>query len=152
MTRVTQSVPRPTPEPAWTAELAVEIRPGRLRPLVVVTGELEQTGGPLVSAVVEYVLRTDGGPVAVDLSQVPFADDRGLRSLLRADVVITSASPSVRRLLRLLGAPPPRGLPITAERPRGRARRARPVATGEVSPETPQAVLEGAPHGRRSPV
>jgi hypothetical protein len=115
-------VPSPPPD-VPTDGLTIEIRREHQGTLVVVTGNLDQRGVPLLSAVMEYIGRSEGGgPVAVDLSGVPYADPHGMLPLLRAGVVVLSASPWVRGLLHLLGAPPPRGIPLRAQRPSARHR------------------------------
>ena len=96
---------RPVPD----GELQVEIRRGGVLPLVVVSGELDSVGAPLLTAVLDYLRSTWGGPVAVDLSEVPCADTHGLHSVLGAGSVVVGASPSVRRLLAVLGVPVSRG-------------------------------------------
>ncbi len=108
----------PSPPPDLPTDgLTVEIRREHQGTVVVVIGDLDGNGVPLVSAVVEYIRRSEGGgPVAVDLSAVPYADTDGMLPLLRAGVVVVAASPWVRGLLHLLGAPPPRGIPLRAQR------------------------------------
>jgi anti-anti-sigma regulatory factor len=73
--------------------------------VVTVHGELDAAGEPLLTAVIEYVSRTEGGRVAVDLTGVPYADTHGLLAVLRRGVVVVAASRRVDRLLSMLGAP-----------------------------------------------
>lgn len=99
------------PLPAQSAEsrdgagLALDIRRSGSRPLVVVSGELDLAGRDLLEAVLAHVRSTSGGPVAVDLDQVPFADTHGLEPVLEPGVVVVAASPAVTRLLRHLDVP-----------------------------------------------
>ncbi|MGY1711599.1 STAS domain-containing protein [Geodermatophilus sp. SYSU D00758] len=107
----------------WSEGLSAEIRTGPAGPVVVVRGDLDATGERLVTAVLEYLAAVGGGPVAVDLRAVPFADSHGLAPLLRPGVVLVAASPAVRRLLALMGARPCRGVPpVPSRRPGGSSR------------------------------
>ncbi|RFU22541.1 STAS domain-containing protein [Geodermatophilus marinus] len=101
----------------WSEGLSAEIRTGPTGPVVVVRGELDAAGERLLTAVLEYLAAVEGGPVAVDLRAVPFADTHGLAPLLRPGVVLVAASPEVTRLLALMGAPPPRGGPPVPSTP-----------------------------------
>jgi hypothetical protein len=118
---------RPLPTPTVRARpadggLRVEVRWSARPPVLVGPGDLDQDGAALLDAVVEHVMAGTGQPVPVDLGAVDFADTHGLEPLLRRDVVLLAASPPVRRLLRLVGAPPVRGVqPRPRHRPRGRA-------------------------------
>ena len=109
-----------------TFGLAITVDRTARRPVVVVHGELDATGEPLLAAVLEHVAATDGAPVLADLSDVSDADTHGLLPALRRDVVIVAASPQVRRLLAALVAPRPRRIPAPV--PGRRARR--PIASG----------------------
>ncbi len=103
--------------------VAVEIRRSGGRPVVHVSGTLDDSGGPLLEAVVDHVGAVHGTPVLVDLSAVALADSHGIAPALRRTVEIVAASGPVRRLLHALGSPAQRaGAPV----PRAR-RRPRPV-------------------------
>jgi anti-anti-sigma regulatory factor len=120
---------RPLPAPTAGARQAdgglwVEVRWSVQPPVLVVHGDLDQDGAALLDAVVEHVAPGTGQPVPVDLGAVDFADTHGIEPLLRRDVVVLAASPAVHRLLRLVGAPPVRGVQPRLRyrhRPRGRA-------------------------------
>ncbi len=106
-----RAVPPPpvgAPAAAAVPDLALQIRRGGRRSLVVVSGELDSAGRELLDAVLAHVRSTEPGSVDVDLGQVTFADTHGLAAVLGRDVVLVDASPAVARLLRLLGLPLPR--------------------------------------------
>ena len=105
---------RPAPHPQGStaadgspAELSLEIRRDGPRPVVVVSGDLDLVGQELFEALLTHVRSSRPGTVAVDLIGVSFVDSHGLSPALAPDVVVVAASPSVCRLLRLMGLPVP---------------------------------------------
>lgn len=78
--------------------------------VVVVRGDIDMVGGPLVEAAIMEI--GDDSPVEVDLAGVTFIDSSGLRSLLAASrrarernssIVLRSVGPEVTRLLEITG-------------------------------------------------
>jgi hypothetical protein len=69
------------------------------RPVVSVAGPLERPGGDLLAAVLEYVRRTNRGPVALDLRGVSRVDRHGLAPVVESGAVVAGASPRVHRAL-----------------------------------------------------
>ncbi len=91
-----------------TEDLTVTVDRGRDDTVMRVTGELDSAGAPLVSALLEHVLRSTAlRPVLVDMGEVTFVDTHGLAPLLAPRVRIRWASAPVRRVLRLLDLPAP---------------------------------------------
>ncbi|MDP2291311.1 MAG: STAS domain-containing protein [Actinomycetota bacterium] len=77
---------------------------------VVVHGDIDMAGGPILEAVLRPREGTDA--VLIDLADVSFIDSSGLRSLLDAarrahargtEVVLRSVGPEVSRLLEITG-------------------------------------------------
>lgn len=86
-------------------QFAVEIDPAGA---VVVTGDVDMAGGPVLEAAILEREGTD--PVVIDLGGVSFIDSSGLRSLLGASrraagrgshVVLRQVGPEVTRLLEI---------------------------------------------------
>lgn len=72
--------------------------------MIRVSGELDLATAPLLRAAVDHVRRTHVPVrVAVDLSRVTFADSHGLAPVVDDDHQVVAASPTVRRVLHLLG-------------------------------------------------
>ena len=111
--------------PDGTSGLTIQVQRGHSRPVVSLHGELDAVGEPLFAAVLDHVLSTDGPQVLVDLRGVPFADTHGLGPALRRGVAIVDASPRVRRLLAIIGAPPPGHVPVPVGDRRSARRRTR---------------------------
>jgi anti-anti-sigma regulatory factor len=101
----------------------MEIRRGGARPVVTVSGELDLAGRELLEALLAHVRTTDPGPVALDLARVTFADTHGLSPALAPDVDLVAASPTVARVLRLLGFRAPRPTPMHGDTARPGRRR-----------------------------
>ncbi|WP_141243016.1 STAS domain-containing protein [Geodermatophilus obscurus] len=96
--------------PGAPVESTVCVDRSRPRPVVSVIGALDTSGAALLSAMLDHVRRTEGRTVVVDLTRVDYVDSHGLAPVLDVDVTVCGASPSVTRLLELLGRP----LPVTA--------------------------------------
>jgi hypothetical protein len=69
------------------------------RTVVSVVGLLGDSGGALLTALLEYVREREGGPVAVDLRGVLHADRHGLAPVIATGAVLTGTSPAVDRVL-----------------------------------------------------
>lgn len=101
----------PTPEPV---PFMVEVHRGGCRPLIKVSGELDQTTAPLLAAMLDHVRTMHPAPVGnqrgdapactdIDLSGVTFADSHGLAPVLDDHAaVLIAASGRVRRVVHLL--------------------------------------------------
>lgn len=94
---------------AFDEHVTVTVDRRARRPVVVVEGELDASGGSLLEAVITHVAEQGARePVLVDLGAVRFADTHGLSPVLDGTAEIRTASTAVRRVLRLLGIPDPR--------------------------------------------
>lgn len=80
-------------------EVTVRLHFDGPHPVVSVVGALERPGGALLAAVLEYLRRTHGGPVTVDLSQVSDVDRHGLGPVIATGAAVEGASPRVDRVL-----------------------------------------------------
>jgi hypothetical protein len=86
-------------DPDRGCEVRIRLDLAARRPVVCVAGPLEQPGGALLAAVLEYVRRTHRGPVALDLRGVSRVDRHGLAPVVESGAVVAGASPQVHRAL-----------------------------------------------------
>lgn len=100
---------RSHPGGAFEEHVAVTVDRRSRRPVVIVSGELDASGAPLLEAVLQHVTdQSPRGRVLVDLGAVEFADTHGLAPVLDRGTEVRAASTAVRRVLRVLGIPAPR--------------------------------------------
>lgn len=87
---------------ARAAEVTVHVSRRRPRPLLTVSGALDESGASLLTAMLEHVWQTESRTLEVDLAQVDYADSHGVAPLLDGRVAIRQASPIVKRLFEAL--------------------------------------------------
>ncbi|MEV0587556.1 STAS domain-containing protein [Nonomuraea sp. NPDC050310] len=92
--------------------LVLDLRPSPAGPVLHPAGEIDATNLDELASALDRALAM-GGPVTVELTEVPFLDGRALDLLMSAyvqavmqgdDLRLASPRPKVRRLLEITGA------------------------------------------------